>query len=145
MTAATAQAGTPAPAHGIGFHFTVTSQAPGVTVTPNSFNQCTEGSSGGNVSTCLLIVGDGLNVSLVEGYDQIQHSARVIQLCLQGPNGTGGCSKGMLEPVGAGWTGYITPIPPNHLPAGTYCATTWRWNSNGTHNDIGQICASIHP
>jgi hypothetical protein len=104
---------------------------------------CTFGSSSGNVQTCVNIIsGPRVTATAVipsSGQD------RKLLVCVEEPSGIlGRCSNGdSYVTVRHGGPGIDAVYPDNgSAPAGTYCADTWRENSDGTSTMIGQVCKS---
>lgn len=110
-----------------------------VAATPDTPN-CTFGSSSGNVETCANVI-SGPRVTATATIPSTGQ-ARELLVCVQEPSGIlGACSNGgnyeLVRPGG----GIDAVYPPTgSAPAGTYCADTWRLNSNGTSAMIGQAC-----
>ncbi len=113
-----------------------------------SSSGCTTGNSAGNVKTCITITGSGLHVRSIQTSATVISSARVIQSCLRGPQGTIGCfpSTTTFVNVGPG-TGFLSigfPWDPNANEPAEYCARTFRLNADGTDTLIGQVCEDVH-
>ncbi len=110
---------------------------------PASSSGCTLGSSSGNVVTCISILGEGLFVSEMTASADVVDSARKIQVCLKGPSSSlPRCTD--FQTVKPGGTIVVQWFPNRDVPAGTYCARTWRQNSDGSHTLIGQACEDVH-
>lgn len=96
---------------------------------------CTTGSSGGNVNTCIdLNAGDG---SQVEGTAHVYSSTRTLSVCVTENSSTLACTP--WESVSPGQTLYERPGI--DVPPATYCAYTYRLNSDGSSTQIGAVCA----
>lgn len=104
---------------------------------------CTLGSSSGNVVTCMSIIGDGLFVNEMTASADVVDSARTLQVCIHGPaSALPRCTS--FQNVQPGGTISVQWFPDRDVPAGTYCARTWRENSDGTTTLIGQACEDVH-
>lgn len=99
---------------------------------------CTFGSSSNNVKTCIIAFNQ------VEAEAIVVSQPRSLLTCVQASSGI------LLKCSNNGR--YVTVQPGNSIsatypnsgqaPVATYCADTWRMNSNGTSAMIGQICRS---
>jgi hypothetical protein len=108
-----------------------------------SSSGCTLGSSSGNVVTCISILGEGLFVNEMTASADVVDSTRTLQVCLHGPSSSlPRCTS--FEVVKPGGTISVQWFPNRDVPAGTYCARTWRRNSDGSHTLIGQACEDVH-
>jgi hypothetical protein len=117
--------------------------APAGTLLPDSAGpRCGYGSSSGNVYTCITATGSGLHVDSMLATAEVINSARRLQVCIRGPNGTIGCEGFVYVRVGTGI--FFEWDPNSNEPAGDYCANTWRENSDGSHTQIGHECINVH-
>lgn len=108
-----------------------------------SSSGCTLGSSSGNVVTCISILGEGLFVSEMTASADVVDSTRTLQECLKGPaSALPRCTD--FQVVRPGGTISVQWFPNRNVPAGTYCARTWRKNADGSHTLIGQACEDVH-
>lgn len=104
---------------------------------------CTFGSSSGNVETCLSISGSGLFVNDMTASACVVNSTRTIQVCIHGPDSAlPRCTP--FEVVHPGSCITEQWFPNRDVPAGTYCARTWRENADGSHTLIGEACEDVH-
>jgi hypothetical protein len=105
---------------------------------------CTFGSSDGNVLTCTEIVGPGLFVDEMTASAEVLDATRTLQVCIHGPDSAlPRCSA--FEAVHPGDPPLTVQWFPNRdVPAGTYCARTWRRNADGSHTLIGEACENVH-
>lgn len=107
-------------------------------------SSCTFGSSGGNAETCVSILGGGLFVSEITASVHVVDSARTLQECIHGPDSDLPiCTAFVVVPPGG--TLYAQWFPNGDVPAGSYCARTWRENADGSHTLIGEACGSVTP
>lgn len=96
---------------------------------------CGYGSSGGNVLTCVhMNYGDG---SQVAASARVETSTRTLDACLTQNGTTLGCTG--FKSVSPGHV--ITYAPAIDLKPATYCAITYRRNSDGSSTEIGDECA----
>jgi hypothetical protein len=108
-----------------------------------SASGCTENGSGGNVNTCIAILGHGLFVDEMTASADVLESTRTLQVCLHGPSSSlPRCTA--FEVVHPGGTISVGWFPNRDVPAGEYCARTWRKNADGSHTLIGQACENVH-
>ena len=108
-----------------------------------SASGCTLGSSSGNVVTCISILGEGLFVNEMTASADVVNSTRTLQVCLHGPaSALPRCTP--FEVVQPGGTITVQWFPNRDVPAGTYCARTWRKNADGSTTLIGQACENVH-
>jgi hypothetical protein len=117
---------------------------------PAEARGCTFGASDGNVHTCIFIDGPDQSrfVDEIDGSAEVLDSTRTLQVCIHGP------ASASLEPhcspfqvVHPGDSPLHTePWFPNRvMPAGTYCARTWRKNNDGSSPTlIGEACVDVH-
>jgi hypothetical protein len=104
---------------------------------------CTLGSSSGNVETCISIIGGGLFVNEMTASAEVLDATRTLQVCIHGPDSAlPRCTA--FEVVHPGSTITVQWFPDRDVPAGTYCARTWRKNADGSHTLIGQACENVH-
>jgi hypothetical protein len=109
---------------------------------PDTHQTCTTGSSDGNTTTCMYVNGTGLLINYDRGSATVHTSTRTLDECISGPVTAADNCTG-YENVGPG--GYL-PIgwdPNMDEPAGDYCATTYRLNSNGSSTQIGHTCVQV--
>lgn len=119
------------------------SGSPAASASPDSsFPPCTTGTSSGNVSTCIGVTGRGLLVQEIQTSATVINSARTIQNCLRGPDGTIGCTP--FKSVRPGDSIGVIWVPDSDEPAGNYCSRTFRLNPDGTDTLIGQVCVDVH-
>lgn len=111
-------------------------------VVPDTGSSCGTGSSGGNVETCMNVVGSGLHIDSATASAHVINSGRTLQECIRGPQGTIGCTVFVFVP--AGGTLSITWSPNSNEPSGDYCANTYRLNNDGTDTRIGHQCVNVH-
>jgi hypothetical protein len=102
---------------------------------------CTFGSSSGNTHTCMSVNGGGLHINSATASAHVVNSGRTLDVELSGPPIF--ISSGFFF-VPAGATLSVTWTPNSNEPAGNYCATTLRLNSNGTTTQIGHTCVNVH-
>lgn len=97
---------------------------------------CTTGSSSGNVKTCIIAFNQ------VEAEAIVVTQKRFLLTCVQASSGILlKCSNGgRYVPVQKGASISVTWPDSGQAPVATYCADTWRMNSDGTSAMIGQIC-----
>lgn len=109
-----------------------------------SASGCTTGSSSGNVETCVSVIGSGLFVNEITASAQVLDSTRDIQVCIHGPDAALPLCT-LFQSVSPGDPPIVQPWSPNRdVPAGEYCARTWRDNADGSHTLIGEICVDVH-
>lgn len=106
-----------------------------------TYTRCGYGSSSGNTYTCVAVTRSGAYLDSVKASAKIINAARTIQVCTHAPWGTMGCTA--FYKVYPGATLRITSYQNSYVEAGNYCANTWRYNSNGTHTEIGHECEYI--
>jgi hypothetical protein len=113
----------------------------------NSGPRCGTGTSSGNVNTCFTIFGNDNTRFVVQMHatGTVINATRKLQECIHGPDqrlGQGLCSgevtKSPGETVTRNWN------PNSTVTAGTYCARTWRINSDGSKVLIGNECLDVH-
>ena len=115
----------------------------GARVASASASGCTTGSSSGNVDTCFTVLGSGLFVSEMIASATVENATRTIQVCIHGPDSVLPlCTP--FETVSPGGTITKTWSPDGDVPAGEYCARTWRDNADGSHTLIGELCVDVH-
>jgi hypothetical protein len=68
-------------------------------------------------------------------------SAREIEVCMTRVDKSSLCSG--YQTVKAGHDTIVTWFPSANEPGGTYCANTWRRNSNGTATEVGHECFPV--
>jgi hypothetical protein len=117
----------------VGFGLIVSGTA--LAATPN-VQACTFGSSSGNVKTCIIAFNQ------VKAEAIVVTQPRSLLTCVQASSGILlACSNnGRYVTVQPGNSISATYPNSGQAPVGTYCADTWRMNSNGTSTLIGQIC-----
>ena len=104
---------------------------------------CTFGSSDGNVETCISIIGQGLFVNEMTASADVVNATRTLQVCAHGPDSAlPRCTA--FQEVRPGATISVQWFPDRNVPAGTYCARTWRRNADQSHTLIGQACENVH-
>jgi hypothetical protein len=137
LTVGPAQASTPGPSDG---------RATAVAQVPQSAGpRCGYGSSSGNTYTCITIEGSGLHVDYMLATADVVNAGRRLKVCIRGPKGTVGCfPANSFIYVRKGTGIYFEWAPNSNVPAGDYCANTWRLNSNGSDTEIGHECANVH-
>ena len=97
---------------------------------------CGYGSSSGNVRTCVADKGGSVSSSAT-----VVHQAQVLQSCLHRNGSRIGCTAyTYVRPRGG--IGF-TWAAPGGVPPGTYCAVTWRKNTNGSTSEIGSECFGV--
>jgi len=116
-------------------------------VDPASAAGCTLGSSSGNVNTCISIIGQGLFVNEMTASADVLEASRTLQVCLHGPDAATSLPRcTAFQAVQPGGTIVVQWFPNRNVPAGTYCARTWRKNTDGSKPTlIGQACEDVHP
>jgi hypothetical protein len=99
---------------------------------------CTYGSSSGNVKTCIIAF------NTVTARATVVDQTRELLTCVQAPSGILLACSNNNHYVWVTPGNSISATYPSsgHAPVATYCADTWRMNSNGTSVMIGQICRS---
>lgn len=107
---------------------------------PDSAENCTYGSSGGNTQTCVYVQGSGLHVDYVRAWASVINSARTLLVLISTPNYA---TSSPWTLVHKGQTLSKQWSPNATEPAGNYCATTDRMNNNGTWTQIGHICVKV--
>jgi tRNA A-37 threonylcarbamoyl transferase component Bud32 len=104
---------------------------------------CTTGTSSGNVETCVSIIGSGLLIDEITASATVENATRTIQVCIHGPDSAlPRCTA--FEVVHPGSTITEPWFPDRDVPAGSYCARTWRENADGSHTMIGEECKDVH-
>jgi hypothetical protein len=99
-------------------------------------NQCGYGSSGGNTRTCVSLGSTTVSTSAT-----VMSSGRTIRSCLRRNGARIECTAYSYLKSGGG-TG-STWVAGGSVPAGTYCAVTWRLAPNGAQTKIGTECVGI--
>jgi hypothetical protein len=115
--------------------------AAGATTALATGETCTFGSSSGNTLTCMTVVGSGLHIDRAIASATVEHSARTLDVELSGPTIVIDSGFVLVQP---GQTLSVTWSPNANEPAGNYCATTFRLNSDGTVTQIGHTCVGVH-
>jgi hypothetical protein len=97
---------------------------------------CGYGSSSGNVRTCVSVGNTSVSTS-----STVVSSGRVLQSCLHRNGARLGCTAYTYVPpgssIGLQW------IYGGGVPSGTYCALTWRRNTDGSTTQIGSECVGV--
>ncbi len=115
----------------------------GARVASASASGCTTGSSSGNVDTCFSVFGSGLFVEEMIASATVENSTRTLQECIHGPDSVLPlCTPFEVVPPGSTLTEQW--FPEGDVPAGEYCARTWRENADGSHTLIGEYCVDVH-
>ena len=113
----------------------------------NAGPKCGTGSSSGNVNTCFTIFGNDGTTFVVQMHatGTVITATRKLQECIHGPDqrlGRGLCSDEVTK--SAGQTVTRNWFPGTTVTPGSYCARTWRINSDGSKVLIGQECLDVH-
>lgn len=125
---------------------TVANAAPSQPASPNEFDICNEGSSSGNVNTCLYVDGEGLFVREMQATAAVINYPKTLKECITNPAGNiVTCDpQGFVNvPKGgflnADWNALGDVAP------GTYCAITTRLNPDHSQTIIGSTCGLVSP
>ena len=109
-----------------------------------SATDCTTGSSGDNVETCIAVVGSGLFVIEMTATACVVDSTRTLQVCVRGPDS----ALAVCTPFEVVTPGSCIAKPVmfdrdvNH--SGQYCTRTWRQNDDGSSPTlIGEQCEGV--
>jgi hypothetical protein len=97
---------------------------------------CGYGSSSGNVRTCVSV-----GNTTVSSSSTVVSSARVLQSCLHRDGVRLGCTAYTYVPAGSS-IGFQSVFG-GGVPSGTYCALTWRRNTDGSTTQIGSECIGV--
>jgi hypothetical protein len=117
----------------------------GLGVTPDTGNTCTDGSSGGNVTTCMYVDGVGLSVNVMSATASVHNSARNLIVCIVPPDHSVAWCNGpaLIQPHGE-LAQQLFPEGAD-VQRGDWCGYTIRVNSDTTENVIGDACVNVHP
>lgn len=107
-------------------------------------SSCSYGSSGDNLDDCIIMDHSGTYVDTVKAQAKITTSCRTIKEILSGPNGTiKATGWAYVCPTSSNNPLYVTWKPYSTEPAGYYCATADRLNSDGTVTQVARACIYI--
>lgn len=99
-------------------------------------SQCGYGSSAGNVRTCISLGSGTVSTSAT-----VLSTGRTIRSCLRRNGARIECTGyGYVGPGGG--TGN-TWVAGGAVPAGTYCAVTWRLQPSGAQDKVGTVCVGF--
>lgn len=118
------------PATLLGLGATGASAAPLPAAGPIIHAKCSNGSSGGSITTCMDWQNGGRHINFVEGTATVHRTTRTLEVCIRGPRGAIKCDpRGFVrvrpgERVSAIWA------PNRTEPAGTYSVQTYQKVNN---------------
>jgi hypothetical protein len=99
-------------------------------------SQCGYGSSAGNVRTCISLGSGTVSTSAT-----VVSTGRTIRSCLRRNGARVECTRYSYVQPGGG-TGN-TWVAGGSVPAGTYCAVTWRLQPDGAQGKVGTVCVGF--
>lgn len=98
--------------------------------------KCTYGSSKGTIQTCLVIHGQGLDVTdATASAKNHGKSGHTLEICITGPGRFKICAGPSY--IGPGDTVLDHWFPKVRVPAGSYHARTYEKNANGSFTQVG--------
>jgi hypothetical protein len=98
--------------------------------------QCGYGSSGGNTRTCVTMASTAVSTSAT-----VISTGRTIRSCLRRNGARLQCTAySYVKPGGGTGSSWVAG---GAVPDGTYCAVTWRLNTNGAQTKVGTECVGI--
>jgi hypothetical protein len=96
-----------------------------------------------NITTCVVAVGSSTYLTQVRVWASVKTSARTLQACLTGPDGTIACTP--YQSVAPDSTLILTWSPASREPAGQYCATTTSLGTDESRTRVGSYCVDVGP
>lgn len=138
-----AQASPAAPARPAAATSALAPAAGGAAATPDTARTCGSG-PGGNVSGCMNLAGYGLFVSEANGASAVVPGGATRTLYVEVVHGNSVLANSGWHTVRPG-NSIIAWWTPNHnVPAGYYCAWTFRENYPGNITRILDVCVHVH-